>query len=169
MPSLSEGEKTLTPIPGFLQADRITCLLDLSAFGYSARLALVFSPILVFSSDMSQVDKRSKLRFFEDVLRFLQLWYHTCFYRFGQQMTTRGCFTTTRPKAMKVERFSLCMLIATVLVLAGIVLLAASPSARQVHAKKLASYKHPYIVLKVNNQGCETEIKVRTRASSATQ
>jgi hypothetical protein len=83
-------------------------------------------------------------------------------------MTTLGCSTTTRLKAMKVERFSLCMLIVIVLVLVSVVLLATSPSARQVHAKKLASYKHPYIVLKVDNQGCETEIKVRSRASSTT-
>jgi hypothetical protein len=78
-----------------------------------------------------------------------------------------GCYTPTRLKTMKVERFGLSMMIITGFVLVGIVLLAISPRARQIHAKKLTSYNHPCIVLKVDNHGCETEIQVRTRVAAA--
>jgi hypothetical protein len=65
---------------------------------------------------------------------------------------------------MKVERFNLCILVSTIVVLASIILMATSGT--QIQSRKPLSYKHPCIVLKVDNQGCQTEIEMRSRPAT---
>jgi hypothetical protein len=60
---------------------------------------------------------------------------------------------------MKVEKFNLFVIIATLVVLASIVFTALSGT--HVRDNYAASYKYPCIVLKVDNQGCQTEIEMR--------
>ena len=65
---------------------------------------------------------------------------------------------------MKVERFNLCIFVSTIVILASIFLMAVS--GKQVQSRKHTSYKHPCIVLKVDNQGCQTEIEMRSRPAT---
>ena len=62
---------------------------------------------------------------------------------------------------MKVEKFNLFVVITTLVVLASIVFTALSGT--HIRSTESASYKHPCIVLKVDNQGCQTEVEMRTR------
>ena len=62
---------------------------------------------------------------------------------------------------MKVEKFNLFVLITTLVVLAGIVFTALS--GMHIRSTAPAPYKHPCIVLKVDNHGCQTAIEMRTR------
>ena len=62
---------------------------------------------------------------------------------------------------MKVEKFNLFVVITTLVVLASIVVTALSGT--QTRKVEPASHKYPCIVLKVDNQGCQTEIELRTR------
>ena len=62
---------------------------------------------------------------------------------------------------MKLEKFNLFVVITTLVVLASIVLTALSGA--HIRSTGPARYKHPCIVLKVDNQGCQTEMEIRTR------
>ncbi|MCG6918247.1 MAG: hypothetical protein LJE89_11965 [Deltaproteobacteria bacterium] len=61
---------------------------------------------------------------------------------------------------MKVEKFNLFVVITTLVVLASIVFTALSGT--QIRKIEPASHKYPCIVLKVDNQGCQTELEMRT-------
>ena len=63
-------------------------------------------------------------------------------------------------KGMKFEKFNVCVVITTLAVLAGIVFTALS--GLHVRRRQAAPYKHPCIVLKVDNRGCETQLEMRT-------
>jgi hypothetical protein len=65
---------------------------------------------------------------------------------------------------MKLEKFNLFVVIATVVVLASIVFTALSGA--HIRSTGPAQYKHPCIVLKVDNQGCQTEMEMRTRMAA---
>jgi outer membrane lipopolysaccharide assembly protein LptE/RlpB len=65
---------------------------------------------------------------------------------------------------MKVEKFNLFVVITTLVVLASIVFTALS--GMHIRSTKSAPYKHPCIVLKVDNQGCQTQIEMRTRLAA---
>jgi hypothetical protein len=67
-------------------------------------------------------------------------------------------------KGMKVEKFNLFVVITTLVVLASIVFTALSGT--QTRNVEPASYKYPCIVLKVDNQGCQTEIEMRSRMAA---
>lgn len=60
---------------------------------------------------------------------------------------------------MKVEKFNLFVVITTFVVLASIVFTALSGT--QIRKIEPASHKYPCIVLKVDNQGCQTELEMR--------
>jgi hypothetical protein len=62
---------------------------------------------------------------------------------------------------MKVEKFNLFVVITTLVALASIVFTALS--GMHIRSAEPAPYKHPCIVLKVDNQGCQTEMEIRTR------
>jgi len=62
---------------------------------------------------------------------------------------------------MKVEKFKLFVLLTTIAVLASIVFTAMSGT--HIRITGTVPYKHPCIVLKVDNQGCQTEVEMRTR------
>lgn len=81
----------------------------------------------------------------------------------ADELTAHPC----RIKAMKVERFNLFITISTFFVIAGIILLALNLNRIQSHARNLSSYKHPCIVLTVDNHGCQTELVMRTRIAVA--
>jgi hypothetical protein len=66
---------------------------------------------------------------------------------------------------MKVEKFNLFVLITTLVLLASIVFTALS--GMLIRSTEPAPYKHPCIVLKVDNQGCQTEIEMRTRMAAS--
>jgi hypothetical protein len=61
---------------------------------------------------------------------------------------------------MKVEKFNFFVVITTLAVLASIVFTALSGT--QVRKTEPVSHKYPCIVLKVDNQGCQTELEMRT-------
>ena len=65
---------------------------------------------------------------------------------------------------MKLEKFNLFVVITTLVVLASIVLTALSGA--HIRSTGPARYKHPCIVLKVDNQGCQTEMEMRTRIAA---
>jgi hypothetical protein len=65
---------------------------------------------------------------------------------------------------MKVEKFNLFVVIITLVVLASIVFTALSGT--HIRSTESTPYKHPCIVLKVDNQGCQTEIEMRTRMAA---
>jgi hypothetical protein len=65
---------------------------------------------------------------------------------------------------MKVEKFNLFVVITTLVVLASIVFTALS--GKHTRSTGSAPYKHPCIVLKVDNQGCQTAIEMRTRMAA---
>lgn len=65
---------------------------------------------------------------------------------------------------MKVEKFHLFVALATLVVLASIVFTALSGT--HIRSTEAAPYKYPCIVLKVDNQGCQTEIEMRTRMAA---
>jgi hypothetical protein len=69
-----------------------------------------------------------------------------------------------RGRGMKVEKFNLFVVITTLVVLASIVFTALSGT--HIRSTEPAPYKHPCIVLKVDNQGCQTEIEMRTRIAA---
>ena len=72
--------------------------------------------------------------------------------------------TCERVRGMKVEKFNVFVVITTLVVLASIVFTALS--GRHIRSTEAAPYKHPCIVLKVDNQGCQTEIEMRTRIAA---
>jgi hypothetical protein len=61
---------------------------------------------------------------------------------------------------MKFEKFNVFVVITTLVVLAGIVFTALS--GLHIKSRQSAPYKHPCIVVKVDNRGCETVIEMRT-------
>jgi hypothetical protein len=63
-------------------------------------------------------------------------------------------------KGMKFEKFNVFVVITTLVVLAGIVFTALS--GLHIKSRQSAPYKHPCIVVKVDNRGCETVIEMRT-------
>ena len=65
---------------------------------------------------------------------------------------------------MKLEKFNLFVVITTLVVLASIVLTALSGA--HIRSTGPARYKHPCIILKVDNQGCQTEMEMRTRMAA---
>lgn len=65
---------------------------------------------------------------------------------------------------MKVEKFNLFVVIGTLVVLASIVFSALSGT--RIRSRGRAPYKHPCIILKVDNQGCQTELEMRTRMAA---
>ena len=65
---------------------------------------------------------------------------------------------------MKLEKFNLFVVITTLVVLASIVLTALSGA--HIRSTGPARYKHPCIVLKVDNRGCQTEMEMRTRIAA---
>jgi hypothetical protein len=65
---------------------------------------------------------------------------------------------------MKLEKFNLFVVITTLVVLASIVFTALSGA--HIRSTGPARYKHPCIVLKVDNQGCQSEMEMRTRMAA---
>lgn len=65
---------------------------------------------------------------------------------------------------MKLEKFNLFVVITTIVVLASIVFTALSGA--HIRSTGPAQYKHPCIVLRVDNQGCQTEMEMRTRMAA---
>ena len=66
--------------------------------------------------------------------------------------------TSTRAKLVNVV-----ILISVLFVAAAIVIAAVSANKKQLRTRRLASYKHPCIVLEVDNYGCQSKIEMRTR------
>jgi hypothetical protein len=49
--------------------------------------------------------------------------------------------------------------------MAAIIIMAVTANEKQLSTKRLASYKHPIIVLEVDNNGCQSKIEMRTRVA----
>ena len=57
----------------------------------------------------------------------------------------------------------LATIIAVLSIIAGVIFTARAMSTKQLLNARLVYYKHPCIVLKVDNLGCQAEIEMRTR------
>ena len=64
---------------------------------------------------------------------------------------------------IRVNVVNLLIFISMLSVMAAIIIMAVTANKKQVNAERLASYKHPCIVLKVDNGGCQSKIEMRTR------
>ncbi len=68
---------------------------------------------------------------------------------------------------MRLRAVNLIIVFATVFITTGALSMLLTQSERKLQARRLSLYKHPVIVLKVDNQGCQTEIEMRTRVAVA--
>jgi hypothetical protein len=68
---------------------------------------------------------------------------------------------------MRSNVVNLVILIATVVFTTGAIFMLLTQSERKLQARRLSVYKHPVIVLKVDDSGCRTEIEMRTRVAAA--
>ena len=66
---------------------------------------------------------------------------------------------------MKSKLSMLATIIAVLSIIAGAIFSAHTMSDKQLQNKRLVYYKHPCIVLKVDNLGCQAEIEMRTRVA----
>ncbi len=58
---------------------------------------------------------------------------------------------------------NLFIVISMLSVMAAIIIMAVTANKKQLSTRRLASYKHPCIVLEVDNGGCQSKIEMRTR------
>ena len=65
--------------------------------------------------------------------------------------------------SIRAKLISVFIFITVLLVAATIMIMAVNANERQLRARTLASYKHPCIVLEVDNNGCQSKIEMRTR------
>ena len=64
---------------------------------------------------------------------------------------------------MKTRALSVAAVISILSLIGGVVFVARAMNTSQPIDRKLFHYKHPCIVLKVDNRGCQAEIEMRTR------
>ena len=68
-------------------------------------------------------------------------------------------------KTIRVKVVNLFIVISMLSVMAAIIIMAVTANKKQLRSKRLASYKHPCIVLEVDNAGCQSKIEMRTRVA----
>ena len=66
-------------------------------------------------------------------------------------------------KTIKSKFSKLATIIVVLFLIAGAISAVHNMSNKQSQNKRLVYYKHPCIVLKVDNRGCQAEIEMRTR------
>ena len=64
---------------------------------------------------------------------------------------------------MKTIVLSFTLVTAVLSLMAGLVFTVCTMTTKQIQNKRLVHYKHPCIVLNVDNRGCQAEIEMRTR------
>ena len=64
---------------------------------------------------------------------------------------------------VKKKALSFALVISLLCVIGGVVFVTRAMSTTQPIDKRIFHYKHPCIVLKVDNRGCQAEIEMRTR------
>lgn len=65
--------------------------------------------------------------------------------------------------SIRVKLVYVFILLTVLFVAAAIMIMAVSANKKQLRTRRLASYKHPCIVLEVDNNGCQSKIEMRTR------
>ena len=65
--------------------------------------------------------------------------------------------------SIRVKLVYVLILLTVLFVAAAIMIMAVSANKKQLRTRTLASYKHPCIVLEVDNNGCQSKIEMRTR------
>jgi hypothetical protein len=73
----------------------------------------------------------------------------------------------TKGEAMKIKLLGIFLVITMLFATAAGLCTVVIKSERQQNNRRLTSYKHPCIVLKVDNSGCQSEIEMRTRVAVA--
>ena len=66
---------------------------------------------------------------------------------------------------IREKAVNLFIVISMLSVMAAIIIMALTANEKQLSTNRLASYKHPIIVLKVDNTGCQSKIEIRTRVA----
>lgn len=66
---------------------------------------------------------------------------------------------------IREKAVNLFIVISMLSVMAAIIIMALTANEKQLSTKRLASYKHPCIVLEVDNNGCQSKIEMRTRVA----
>ena len=63
-----------------------------------------------------------------------------------------------------MKKIALCLFLVTapISLIAGLVFMGSTLSTKQLVNTKIVPYKHPCIVLKVDNSGCQADIEMRT-------
>jgi hypothetical protein len=68
---------------------------------------------------------------------------------------------------MRIKVIKTWIVIAALFTTVVVAFVVFSASERQLHIKRVSQNKYPCIVLKVDNSGCQTEIKMRTHVAVA--
>ena len=63
---------------------------------------------------------------------------------------------------IRVKVVNLFIAISMLSVMAAIIIMAVTANEKQLSTRRLATYKHPIIVLEVDNTGCQSKIEMRT-------
>ena len=66
---------------------------------------------------------------------------------------------------MRCKVVNLFIVISMLSFMAAIMIMAVTANKKELRTKRLASYKHPCIVLEVDNGGCQSKIEMRTRVA----
>jgi hypothetical protein len=72
-----------------------------------------------------------------------------------------------RRGTMKIKVIKAWILVAALFVAVVVVFVVFSTNERQLQTKRVSQNKYPCIVLKVDNNGCQTEIEMRTHVAVA--
>ena len=67
---------------------------------------------------------------------------------------------------MRVRLVNVLIVITVLSVTAVAIITALAVNGKELHTKKLASFKHPCIIFEVDNQGCQSKIEMRTRITA---
>ena len=67
---------------------------------------------------------------------------------------------------IRVRLLNVFIVITMLSVTAVVVITALAVNGKKFYTKKQASYEHPCIVFKVDNQGCQSKIEMRTRIAA---
>ena len=73
----------------------------------------------------------------------------------------------TRGEAMKIKLLGIFLVIVMLFAAAAGLCTVVIKSERKQNNRRLTLHKHPCIVLKVDNSGCQSEIEMRTRVAVA--
>ena len=66
---------------------------------------------------------------------------------------------------VRAKVVNLFIVISMLSIMTAIIIVAVTANKKQLNARRLASYKHPCIVLEVDNAGCQSKIEMRTRVA----